>query len=154
MVETVDGGCLQTVGMRSVVAWFAQYQCTKCGQVPTSLVRLWSAHWSWWRTSSFLLFSQFTQMFYDKFKEFQMFRVWQEARFCHLCGESLPLPRVPSAAGAIRNSVKLSNPKCQELRRIFNISCLTTWKSKAPSLPSRAVLPGWMTAFFCCQQLV
>eukprot|EP00435_Cladocopium_sp_Y103_P041723 s411_g11.t1 len=47
-----------TVGpSASVVAWFAQYQCTKCGQVPTSL----------------------------------------EARFCHLCGESLPLPRVPGA---------------------------------------------------------
>eukprot|EP00438_Fugacium_kawagutii_P032130 Skav200609 [mRNA] locus=scaffold879:159875:197401:- [translate_table: standard] len=49
-----------TVGpSASVVAWFAQYQCTKCGQVPTSL----------------------------------------EARFCHLCGHSLPLPRVPGAAG-------------------------------------------------------
>lgn len=47
-----------TVGpSASVVAWFAQYQCTKCGQVPTSL----------------------------------------EARFCHFCGASLPLPRVPGA---------------------------------------------------------
>ena len=32
------------------MAWFAQYQCTKCGQVPTSLVRQFSGQRAFFRS--------------------------------------------------------------------------------------------------------
>lgn len=91
-----------TVGpSASVVAWFAQYQCTKCGQVPTSL----------------------------------------EARFCHLCGESLPLPRVPGAVtgGSSRLAKNLGEVAAAAALEVMQSE---DWKGRGRSKVSATSLPA------------
>ena len=151
MDETVDGGDLPTVGMRSVVAWFAQYQCTKCGQVPTSLVRLWNGHWSWWRTSSSLRSSQFTHMFYDNFKSFRCFVLFRVVSSLHLAGSTILPPMWRIIASTPSTWCSWGHTK-QGLSNVKSFEEFRT--SKAPSLPSRVLQPGWMIASFCCQEMV